>query len=58
LADQAGELMLAATYAIRVSLTVDQLPDTWAPYLTLAEALKLAAQSFNGDITRLSCCAA
>jgi mercuric reductase len=54
----AGDVMLAATYAIRFGLTVDDLADTWAPYLTMSEALKLAAQSFNADIKKLSCCAA
>lgn len=43
LADAAGEMMLAATYAIKAGLTVDQLADTWAPYLTMAESLRLAA---------------
>ncbi len=57
-ADGAGELMLAATYAIKYGLTVDDVADTWAPYLTMSEALRLAAQSFNSDITTLSCCAA
>ncbi|MGH9176980.1 MAG: mercury(II) reductase [Acidimicrobiales bacterium] len=57
-ADGAGELMLAATYAIKFGLTVDDLADTWAPYLTMSEALKLAAQSFKGDVKKLSCCAA
>ena len=57
-ADHAGELMLAATYAIKLGLTVEDMANTWAPYLTMSEALKLAAQSFRGDITKLSCCAA
>jgi mercuric reductase len=54
----AGDVMLAATYAIRFGLTVDDLADTWAPYLTMSEALKLAAQSFRTAIKKLSCCAA
>lgn len=57
-ADNAGELMLTATYAIKFGLTVEDMADTWAPYLTMSEALKLAAQSFRGDIKKLSCCAA
>jgi len=57
-ADNAGELMLAATYAIKFGLTVEDMATTWAPYLTMSEALKLAAQSFRGDIKKLSCCAA
>lgn len=57
-AEGAGDLMLAATYAIKFGLTVDDLADTWAPYLTMSEALKLVAQSFKGDVKKLSCCAA
>ncbi len=57
-AEAAGELMLAATYAIKFGLTVDDVADTWAPYLTMSEALKLVAQSFKGDVKKLSCCAA
>ncbi|MFA5774918.1 MAG: mercury(II) reductase [Ilumatobacteraceae bacterium] len=57
-AEGAGELMLAATYAIKFGLTVQDVATTWAPYLTMSEALKLAAQSFRGDVKNLSCCAA
>jgi mercuric reductase len=57
-AEGVGEMMLAATYAIKFGLTVEQLADTWAPYLTMSEALKLTAQSFKTDIKKLSCCAA
>lgn len=57
-ADHAGELMLAGTYAIKFGLTVDDLADTWAPYLTMSEALKLVAQSYRTDVKKLSCCAA
>ncbi|MES4825760.1 mercuric reductase, partial [Streptomyces anthocyanicus] len=57
IADGAGDLITAATYAITAGMTVDQLAHTWAPYLTMAEALKLAAQTFTADVARLSCCA-
>jgi hypothetical protein len=30
----------------------------WAPYLTMSEALRQVAQSFTGDVSQLSCCAA
>jgi mercuric reductase len=56
LADAAGEMMLAATCAIKAHLTVDDLADTWAPYLTMAEGLRLAAQLFR-DRMSTSCCA-
>jgi mercuric reductase len=45
-------------YAIRTGMTVSGPADTWAPYLTMSEALRLAAQSFSRDVTKLSCCAA
>ena len=52
-----GDLITAATYAMTAGLTVDRLAHTWAPYLTMAEALKLTAQTFTTDVTKLSCCA-
>lgn len=57
-ADGAGEIITAAVYAIRAQMTVSELAGTWAPYLTMSEALRLAAQSFSRDVTKLSCCAA
>jgi mercuric reductase len=58
LADGAGDLTLAGVYAIKFGLTVDDLAGTWAPYLTMSEALRQVAQSFTRDVTQLSCCAA
>lgn len=57
IADGAGDIITAATYAISAGMTVDQVAHTWAPYLTMAEALKLAAQTFTADVAKLSCCA-
>lgn len=56
LADGAGEMMLAATYAIKAGLTVDDLADTWAPYLTVAESLRIVAGLFRNQLPT-SCCA-
>ncbi len=56
-APNAGDVILAATYALQAGMTTDQLANTWAPYLTTAESIKLAAQSFKTDVTKLSCCA-
>jgi mercuric reductase len=56
LADGAGEIMLAATYAIRAGMTVDDVAGTWAPYLTMAESLRLVAGQFAARLP-LSCCA-
>ncbi len=57
-ADSAGELITAACYAIRAQMTVADLAEAWAPYLTMSEGLRLAAQAFSRDVSRLSCCAA
>ncbi len=57
-AEGAGELMLAATYAIKAGMSVHQMADTWAPYLTMAESLRLAAKLFEpGQQLPTSCCA-
>ncbi|MEO6715166.1 MAG: FAD-dependent oxidoreductase, partial [Mycobacteriales bacterium] len=57
-ADAAGELMLAATYAIKAGMTVQDIADTWAPYLTMSESLRLAAKLFTpGEQLPTSCCA-
>jgi mercuric reductase len=58
LAENAGEVILAGVYAVKVGMTVEGLADTWAPYLTMAEGIKLTAQSFSTDVRMLSCCAA
>ncbi len=58
LADGAGDLILAGVYAIKFGLTVSDLASTWAPYLTMSEAVKLVAQSFTTPVDQLSCCAA
>ena len=57
-AANAGDAILAATYALEAGMTTDQLASTWTPYLTMAEGIKLAAQSFRTDVAKLSCCAA
>jgi len=58
LADGAPDLIQAAVLAIDRRMTVGELASTWAPYLAMAEGLKLAAQTFDRDVSRLSCCAA
>jgi mercuric reductase len=47
--DGAGDVMLATTYAIKYGLTVDDVADTWAPYLTMSEGLCSAAGLFRSD---------
>ncbi|MDN8593158.1 mercury(II) reductase [Paenibacillus sp. 11B] len=56
-AENAGDVIYAATLAVKFGLTVEDLRDSLAPYLTMAEGLKLAAITFNKDVSKLSCCA-
>lgn len=56
-AENAGEVIYAATLAVKHGLTVDDLKESLAPYLTMAEGLKLAALTFDKDVSKLSCCA-
>jgi len=57
LAPDGGEVIQSAVLAVRFGLTVQDLIDTFHPYLTMTEGLKLAALTFNKDVARLSCCA-
>jgi len=57
-AGNAGEVIYAATLAVKYGLTVTDLVESFAPYLTMAEGLKLGALSFGRDVAKLSCCAA
>ena len=58
LADGAGDAILAGVYAIEAGRTVAELADSWDPYLTIGEAIHLAALAFTRDPSKLSCCAA
>ncbi|MDP3304788.1 MAG: mercury(II) reductase [Erysipelotrichaceae bacterium] len=55
--ENAGEVIYAATLVVKFGLTIENLKETLAPYLTMAEGLKLAALTFDKDISKLSCCA-
>ncbi len=57
-ADNAGDVIYAATLAVKHGLTVADLVESFAPYLTMAEGLKLGALTFDRDVSKLSCCAA
>lgn len=53
----AGDVIAEAVLAVRQGLGAHELVGTLHPYLTWAEALKLAAQGFSKDVATLSCCA-
>ncbi len=58
IAAEAGEIIQSAGLAIRAGMTVADLADQLFPYLTMVEGLKLAAQTFTKDVSKISCCAA
>lgn len=57
LAAEGGEIIQEATLAIRFGLKVSDIVETFHPYLTMAEGLKLAALTFSKEVKKLSCCA-
>ena len=56
-APEGGELIQQLSMAIKYGITVSELADSFYPYLTLGEGIKLAAITFGKDVNKLSCCA-
>jgi len=57
IAPEGADSIQAAAIAIKAGWTSDQLGEMIFPYLTTVEGLKLAAQTFDKDVSKLSCCA-
>jgi mercuric reductase len=57
LAPDGGELVQTMVLALKAGMTTENLANTIFPYLTGVEGLKLAAQTFDKDVSKLSCCA-
>lgn len=57
LAPEGADSIQTAAMALRCGLTIDDLSNMVFPYLTTVEGLKLAAQTFDRDVKKLSCCA-
>jgi mercuric reductase len=57
MAPEGGDSIQTAALAIHQGLTTPALAAMVFPYLTTVEGLKLAAQGFERDVTKLSCCA-
>lgn len=51
-----ADVIQEATLAVKFGLTIDDIIDTLHVFPTLSEALKLVAQSFRKDVSKLSCC--
>jgi mercuric reductase len=56
-AADAGDLAAAGVYILEAAMTTDQVAHMWSPYLTMAEGIKIACQTFTTDVSKLSCCA-
>jgi mercuric reductase len=56
-APEGGELVQQLSMAIKYGITVKELEESFYPYLTLSEGIKLAAITFGKDVSKLSCCA-
>ena len=56
-ASEGGELIQQLSMAIKYGITVKELAESFYPYLTLGEGIKLAAITFGKDVSKLSCCA-
>ncbi|MDT8416337.1 MAG: mercury(II) reductase [Lutibacter sp.] len=56
-APEGGELIQQLSMAIKYNITIKELAESFYPYLTLGEGIKLAAITFGKDVSKLSCCA-
>jgi len=57
IAPEGSDSIQTLVMALKFGMTAKALGETIFPYLTTVEGLKLAAQSFGKDVTKLSCCA-
>lgn len=57
LAPEGADSIQTMVLALKHRMTAKDLGATIFPYLTTVESLKLAAQGFDKDVTKLSCCA-
>lgn len=57
LAPEGADSIQTLALALRQGMTARALGETIFPYLTTVEGLKLAAQGFEKDVAKLSCCA-
>lgn len=56
-APEGADTIQTLAMALKAGMTTKALGETLFPYLTTVEGLKLAAQTFDKDVARLSCCA-
>jgi mercuric reductase len=56
-APEGSDSIQTLALALKFGMTAKALGETLFPYLTTVEGLKLAAQTFDRDVAKLSCCA-
>ncbi len=56
-ANRGADIIHEATLAVKYRLTVRDLVGTVHVYPTMSEAIRMAAQMFTKDVSKLSCCA-
>lgn len=56
LASGAADLIHEGVMIVKNRMTIDDVIDTLHIFPTLSEAIKIAAQSFRRDVTKMSCC--
>ncbi len=57
LAPEGADSIQTLALALKFKMTATALGGTLFPYLTTVEGLKLAAQTFDKNVAKLSCCA-
>lgn len=57
LASPASDMIHEGVLAVKYGMTIEDIIDTVHVFPTMTEAVKLAAQSFRKDISKMSCCA-
>jgi mercuric reductase len=57
LAPEGSELIMELSLILKYKIPLSEIASMFHPYLTLAEAVKLAALTFDKDVNKLSCCA-
>ncbi len=57
MAPEGSDSIQTLAMALKFGMTAKRLGETVFPYLTTVEGLKLAAQTFDKDVAKLSCCA-
>ncbi len=57
IAPEGADSIMTGAMALKMGMTYEDLGSMIFPYLTTVEGLKLAAQTFEKDVAKLSCCA-